>query len=50
MKPADQASLAYEQFESDTRHLIDEDYMEALEELICLLQTSLNAKKEERGE
>jgi hypothetical protein len=47
MNPVDIANKAYEQFEKDSRRLTDEDYIQALEELICSLESSLNAKKEE---
>ena len=46
-RAADIANEAYEDFSRATRQLNDPEFMEALEELICALECSHAAKKEE---
>ena len=41
---------AFQRFETETRILDDVNYVAALEEMIELLESSLNAKKEEMQE
>ncbi len=49
-RASDYANEVYEEFESATRAYKDVDYVEALEELICMLKSSLTAKQEEMRE